>query len=154
MPRVDRREDAERVEIEERAFGDSGRQPPLVEERRTESHFDNLVAVPLRIVVVLVRVVLIDRVAILRGARQFHLAAEKARQNGVDIRPRHSITDVPSASSIRTGGSSSPARGGSTKAARHANRLGHSFGCFALATLPVSLSRKRVRAVADDPALT
>jgi hypothetical protein len=38
-------------------------------------------------------------------------------------------------------------------AARHANRLGHALGCFArdLARLPVS---DRIRAVADDPALT
>src|SRR5206468_11720952 len=50
-------------------------------------------------------------------------------------------TTLPSASSIRTGGSSSSERVASTNEARHASRLGHSFGCFALATLPVSLSR-------------
>jgi hypothetical protein len=65
-----RRENADRVEIEERAGGDSGREPTRVEERRTELRFDDLVAVSVRIVVLLVRVVLIDRVAVLRGARQ------------------------------------------------------------------------------------
>src|SRR5918994_2991435 len=42
---------------------------------------------------------------------------------------------------MRTGGGSSPGTGGSTKAARQSSRLGHRFECFALATLPVSLSR-------------
>src|SRR5262249_33675152 len=46
-----------------------------------------------------------------------------------------------SASSIRTGGSPSSGRVASTNAARQASRSGHSLGCFALATLPVSLSR-------------
>ena len=81
-----RREDAEREEVEERAFGDSGRKPPLVEERRAEPRFDDLVAVSLGIVVLLVGVVLIDRVAVLRGVRQLDVAAEEARQDGVDIR--------------------------------------------------------------------
>jgi hypothetical protein len=31
-------------------------------------------------------VILVDRVAVLRGVRQLHVAAEKARQDGVDIR--------------------------------------------------------------------
>src|SRR5215216_3936870 len=44
-------EDAERVEVEERVFGDGGGQPPLVKERRTESRFDDLVAVSFGIVV-------------------------------------------------------------------------------------------------------
>jgi hypothetical protein len=48
--------------------------------------FDDLVAVSLRIVVLLVRVILIDRVAVLRGGRQLHVAAEEARQDGVGVR--------------------------------------------------------------------
>ena len=47
---------------------------------------DDLVAMSLRIVVLLVRVVLVDRVAVLRGVRQLHVAAEEARQDGVDVR--------------------------------------------------------------------
>src|SRR5215218_769838 len=79
-------EDAERVEVEERVFGDGGGEPPLVKERRAELRFDDLVAVSFGIVVLQVRVVLIDRVAVLRGARQLHVAPEEARQDGVDIR--------------------------------------------------------------------
>src|SRR4029450_9990558 len=56
-----RREYAERIKVKERAFGDSGGEPPLVEERRTQLRFDDLVAVSVRIVVLRVRVVLIDR---------------------------------------------------------------------------------------------
>jgi len=41
--------------------------------------------VSLRIVVLLVRVILVDRVAVLRGVRQLHVAAEEARQDGIDI---------------------------------------------------------------------
>src|SRR5215216_5981105 len=44
-------EDAERVEVEERVFGDGGGKPPLVEERRTELRFDDLVAMSVGIVV-------------------------------------------------------------------------------------------------------
>src|SRR5215208_1776682 len=44
-------EDAERVEVEERVFGDRGGEAPLVEERRTELRFDDLVAVSFGIVV-------------------------------------------------------------------------------------------------------
>ena len=50
------------------------------------------------------------------------------------------VTDVPFGRSIRTGGISSSARGGATKAARHANMSGNSFTLFALTTLPVSTS--------------
>src|SRR5215217_3641925 len=78
--------DAERVEVEERVFRDGGGEPSLVEERRTEPRFDDLVAVSLGIVVLQVRVVLIDRVAVLRGARQLDVAPEEARQDGVNIR--------------------------------------------------------------------
>src|ERR687898_540674 len=78
-------EDAERVEVEERVFGDGGGEPPLVEERRTELRFDDLVAVSVGIVVLQVRVVLIDRVAVLRGAGQLYVAPEETRQDGVDI---------------------------------------------------------------------
>src|SRR5215218_670851 len=78
--------DAERVEVEERVFRDGGGEPSLVEERRTEPRFDDLVAVSLGIIVLQVRVVLIDRVTVLRGARQLHVAPEEARQDGVDIR--------------------------------------------------------------------
>jgi hypothetical protein len=50
------------------------------------------------------------------------------------------MTDLPFGRSIRTGGTSRCARGGSTKAARHANTSGNSFTLFALATLPVAVS--------------
>src|SRR5204862_8161227 len=51
--------------------------------------------------------------------------------------------------------SSSSGRVASTNAARHASRLGHSFGCFALATLPVSLSRSAyARSPTTPPSLT
>ncbi len=81
-----RRDDAEREEVEERVCGHSGRQALVVEEGRAESCFDDSVAMPLGIVVLLVRVALIDRVAVLRGDRQLHVAPEEARQDRVDIR--------------------------------------------------------------------
>jgi hypothetical protein len=79
-------EDAEWIEVEERVVGDGGGEPPLIEERRTEPRFDDLVTVSVGIVVLQVRVVLIDRVAVLRGARQLHVTPEEARQDAVDIR--------------------------------------------------------------------
>jgi hypothetical protein len=50
------------------------------------------------------------------------------------------VTDVPFGRSIRTGGISPSARGGATKAARHANISGKSFTLFALTTLSGSPS--------------
>jgi hypothetical protein len=58
----------------------------LVEERRTHPRFDDLVAMSPGIIVLLVGVILIDRVAVLRGARQLDVAPEEARQDGVCIR--------------------------------------------------------------------
>jgi hypothetical protein len=58
---------------------------PLVEERSAEPRFNDLVAVSLRIVVLLVRVILVDGVAVLSGVCQLHVAAEEARQDAVDI---------------------------------------------------------------------
>src|SRR5215831_4150691 len=48
----------------------------------------------------------------------------------------------PSGSVIRIGGRGSPTRGGSTKVAQKFKRFGHMRGLFALATFPVSTSRR------------
>ena len=145
---------AERKEVEERAFRDDGGKPARIEERRTELRFDDLVAVPLGIVVLLVRVVLVDRVAVLRRARQLHVAAEEARQDGVDIRGiahhrgcRRRVRSAPV-------GDSSPARGGSTNVARHPSMSGRGLWVLRaghLARFPVD---DRVGAIAGDPGLT
>jgi hypothetical protein len=66
-------------------FRDGGGQPALDEKCRAEPRFDDLVPVSPGIVVLLVGVILIDRVAVLRGARELNVALEEARQDGVGI---------------------------------------------------------------------
>jgi D-proline reductase (dithiol) PrdB len=72
--------------VEERPVGHGGLEPALGEERSAEPRFGDFVPVSLGIVVLLVGVILIDRVAALRGARQLDVAPEEARQDGVGIR--------------------------------------------------------------------
>ena len=66
-------------------FRDGGGQPALDEKCRAEPRFDDLVPVSPGIVVLLVGVILIDRVAVLRGARELNVALEEARQDSVGI---------------------------------------------------------------------
>src|SRR5215204_4256661 len=63
------REHAHRVQVEEGVFGDGRGEPPLVEEGCAELRLDDLVPVSVGIVVLLIRVVLIDRVAVVCGGR-------------------------------------------------------------------------------------
>src|SRR5918999_12040 len=65
------------------------------------------------------------------------------------------VDEVPPGSVIRTGGGSSPARGGSANSARQQSMAGPNFGFFPLTTLPVSASMSAyARSPTTPPSIT